>query len=159
MKLCSICRIYKSEDQFNKKGKNRLHSYCRDCQKIKWKIYYSIPEKKRAHNLNRSKHDSIKRLNYKNLINKIKDVPCLDCKMKYNPWQMDFDHVGDNKVDDIAIMIRNKVPLQRILDEIKKCELVCANCHRDRTYKRMIGSRLIGKPAGSDPVSSSRFES
>jgi len=44
--------------------------------------------------------------------------------MKYNPWQMDFDHVGDNKVDDIAIMIRNKVPLQRILDEIKKCELV-----------------------------------
>lgn len=141
MKLCSVCLVEKDISLFNSKGKGKLQSYCRDCQKTKWKVYYSIPEKRKIHNLNRNKHDSIKRLNYKDLINKIKDAPCKDCKIKYNPWQMDFDHINDNKISSIASMIGNKSPFNKILEEIKKCELVCANCHRDRTHKRMIGNR------------------
>ena len=48
---------------------------------------------------------------------------------------MDFDHVKGNKDRAISVMVGQKVSKDRILREIEKCELVCANCHRLRTYK------------------------
>ena len=50
---------------------------------------------------------------------------------------MDFDHLeGEEKVLNVAAMVGRGWALQRILDEIAKCEVVCSNCHRERTYKR-----------------------
>ena len=58
-------------------------------------------------------------------------TPCLDCKGSFKPSQMDFDHIDpDNKIDTIARMTGE--PTERLLAEIKKCHLVCANCHRVR---------------------------
>lgn len=48
---------------------------------------------------------------------------------------MQFDHTGNNKTGVIArIMLNNNI--RKLLDEIRKCDLVCANCHADRTHKR-----------------------
>lgn len=69
----------------------------------------------------------------------LKGQPCLDCGGVF-AWEcMDFDHVLGHKVLDIArlstyAMTRNN--LDRLHAEIAKCELICANCHRTRTWRR-----------------------
>lgn len=69
------------------------------------------------------------------IVNSYKDKPCMDCGVKYPPYVMDFDH-RENKLFDISKMFSN-VGLQKILEEIKKCDAVCSNCHRIRTFNRM----------------------
>lgn len=48
---------------------------------------------------------------------------------------MDFDHIDGDKVDNVGHM-RYTAGGNKILEEIAKCEVVCANCHRQRTYAR-----------------------
>jgi len=65
----------------------------------------------------------------------LKAGPCHDCGRRFPPPAMDFDHVSGIKVAGIAQMAfwgREKT-----LAEIAKCELVCANCHRERTVFRL----------------------
>jgi hypothetical protein len=69
-------------------------------------------------------------------LNELKSGPCTDCKACYPPECMDFDHTEDNKVMSVSKMIC-KTSWQEVLDEIAKCELVCANCHRIRTTARL----------------------
>ncbi len=67
----------------------------------------------------------------------LKQKPCSDCGVQYPPYVMDFDHTGaDVKLDSIARLARNGFSSSKILEEIKKCDLVCSNCHRERTYRR-----------------------
>lgn len=61
----------------------------------------------------------------------IKDKPCLDCGLSFPPCAMDFDHVRDTKVRDISQMSLS--PWPKVIEEISKCDLVCACCHRIRT--------------------------
>lgn len=70
-------------------------------------------------------------------IQKIKsDTPCLDCNKFYHYSIMDFDHRnGDTKINNVSAMARN-YKLKTIIEEIEKCDVVCANCHRLRTYNR-----------------------
>jgi hypothetical protein len=65
-----------------------------------------------------------------------KDKPCVDCGIKYPPWVMQFDHLND-KVGKISNMVSKGSSFKTIIEEIKKCEVVCANCHADRTYRRL----------------------
>lgn len=69
------------------------------------------------------------------LIAKLKNKPCVDCWDWFDPCQMDFDHLDNDKLFNISrgTVIRYK---ERLMKEISKCELVCANCHRLRTHKR-----------------------
>ncbi len=62
----------------------------------------------------------------------LKDQPCTDCRQRYIAAVMEFDHVRGSKRKDVS---RAKT-LASALQEITKCELVCANCHRVRTYER-----------------------
>lgn len=50
---------------------------------------------------------------------------------------MDFDHKDKSlKLGNIAHMAVRNWSLEKIKQEINKCEVVCANCHRIRTYRR-----------------------
>jgi len=71
-------------------------------------------------------------------IDKLKDVPCVDCRVKYPSYVMDFDHVRGEKVMDISDMIGVAVSMEKLLDEIAKCEVVCSNCHRERTHRQRL---------------------
>ncbi len=69
------------------------------------------------------------------LIASIKDRPCTDCDIKYPPYIMQFDHlISTEKRQDVSDMDGYSIEL--ILKEIQKCELVCANCHAERTHRR-----------------------
>lgn len=72
----------------------------------------------------------------KGYANMVKSKPCSDCGVEYPAYVMDFDHVGGTKDDDISTLIRRNVSIKRLMKEIDKCEVVCSNCHRVRTYKR-----------------------
>ncbi len=94
------------------------------------KDYYS--DKKRFRRYCHSAQDK-----KREFVNRIKMSPCMDCKKQYNPWVMDFDHVKGRKVNDIA-KIKLQCGWKKLKKEIAKCEVVCANCHRDRTHKRAL---------------------
>lgn len=56
---------------------------------------------------------------------------CIACREAHHYSVMDFHHRGDDDKDaTIAKMCHKGVPLQRLIDEIAKCDLMCANCHR-----------------------------
>jgi transposase len=59
--------------------------------------------------------------------------PCVDCGENYPYWMMDFDHLEDKKFN---ISRSSSKTVQQLKEEIAKCELVCANCHRTRTHLR-----------------------
>lgn len=64
-----------------------------------------------------------------------KDSPCVDCDVQYPSYVMDFDHVRGEKLFDIGHSAINR-GLKATLAEIAKCEVVCANCHRERSHRR-----------------------
>lgn len=63
-------------------------------------------------------------------LDELKASPCFDCGGSFKPCQMDFDHVEGGKVANIAQLVGG--PTEGLLDEVAKCHLVCANCHRTR---------------------------
>jgi len=65
-------------------------------------------------------------------IDAAKDFPCMDCGISYPSYVMDFDH-RDPKTKKINVGRARS--LKAAKEEIAKCDLVCANCHRERTWK------------------------
>lgn len=85
-------------------------------------------------------------------VNEIKRGPCSDCGGAFDPVCMDFDHrPGEVKYRNVAHLRYN---LDAVKAEIAKCDLVCANCHRIRTYRqrnhRSISGRKNARPIVSD---------
>lgn len=71
------------------------------------------------------------------LVNELKKVPCKDCERSYPPYVMDFDHVRGLKRFGIAVALRGAgYSWDDVVEEIAKCDVVCANCHRIRTWGR-----------------------
>jgi len=63
-------------------------------------------------------------------------IPCRDCGETFPVWVMHWDHLpGFAKVGEISSLVQNRTRAV-VLDELKKCELVCANCHVMRTVVR-----------------------
>lgn len=62
---------------------------------------------------------------------------CTDCGYKAHAEALDFDHIGD-KTFTISKAGSLGYSWKRILTEIEKCEVVCANCHRVRIASRRI---------------------
>ncbi len=65
-----------------------------------------------------------------------KDVPCADCNKKYPYYVMQFDHLRDKKYHISTLINLNNV--QKLENELEKCQVVCANCHAERTYRRGV---------------------
>ena len=79
---------------------------------------------------------------FREIVSATKNKPCADCGKIYPYYVMDFDHVRGKK--KWAIAQRSWVPSEKSLRaEIAKCDVVCSNCHRERTHKR--GSSSNGR--------------
>lgn len=65
-----------------------------------------------------------------------KQKPCTDCGIQYPHYVMDFDHrPKEIKIMCIAKLVGSR-KLDTLIKEIAKCDIVCSNCHRERTWKR-----------------------
>jgi len=127
-KHCKQCGETKDVSQFNRRG-NKRQPQCRQCANAMCKRHYAA---------NRDSYRARavrKRREIKELVRGLKNVPCADCKNTFHFSAMDFDHL-ENKHFNIASDSR-WVSRKRLLDEIAKCDVVCANCHRLRTWNRI----------------------
>lgn len=61
------------------------------------------------------------------------DHPCVDCG-ESDPVVLDFDHVRDVKFKNISRLLKDG-PMSVLQDEVLKCDVRCANCHRRKTAK------------------------
>lgn len=70
------------------------------------------------------------------MVRELKGKPCADCAKTFPYYVMDFDHVRGTKLFTLG-----EAPARRgrdqILEEAAKCDVVCSNCHRIRTHKRL----------------------
>lgn len=135
-KICSRCKKSKLFEEFNFRNKqlNIKHSYCRECGKISTRKYY---KNNKTQYLQRNLQAYKKRRNF---IHQAKSKPCADCGIQYPYYVMDFDHREDEvKMHQLNQAARLK--MKTIKDEIAKCDVVCANCHRERTFQR-LGKKL-----------------
>lgn len=75
-------------------------------------------------------------------VNRLKSNPCADCNQSFPPYVMDFDHVRGEKQEIISRLIARGCGVASILKEVEKCDLVCANCHRERTFARILATSM-----------------
>jgi hypothetical protein len=65
-----------------------------------------------------------------------KAVPCMDCGNEYPYYVLDFDH-REPAVKKHNISRLSRFPsLKALQEEINKCDVVCANCHRERSHQQ-----------------------
>lgn len=64
-----------------------------------------------------------------------KSRPCEDCGREYPPCAMDFDHVDpETKTACVGQMAGGTISISTLMSEIRKCRLLCANCHAIKTH-------------------------
>lgn len=130
MKQCTKCKEFKSGADFQKRAasKDGLHSWCKSCKRNHEREHY-------AQNSYRKQYLSDKR---KELAEKTKAYifeyllkhPCVDCG-ELDPVVLEFDHVNGDKRGNIAEL--KWCSMETVIEEISKCEVRCANCHRRKT--------------------------
>jgi hypothetical protein len=78
---------------------------------------------------------------------KVARVACMDCHKKVerdNTFVFDYDHREPNqKTEAIGTMLHSWTT-DRLLHEMDKCDLICANCHRVRTNAQQKSGVLTG---------------
>lgn len=132
-KFCPSCGEDKITREFsrNSRRKDGLQSYCKLCSKTLYRKHYL------SNYDSYLKRNSSRRRILREKIDELKRRPCVDCGGKFHPCAMDFDHLDPRlKLSSVADLVRDGSALNRVLQEISKCDLVCANCHRLRTYRR-----------------------
>lgn len=75
------------------------------------------------------------------MLNHLIHNPCMDCG-ETNTIVLQCDHHSDDKEYNPGDVITRGGPLQRLIDEVAKCDIVCANCHVIRTQTRVNSYRV-----------------
>jgi hypothetical protein len=126
-KKCCTCRSVKPVSDFNvRRGSfDGLQSRCRDCARA----WYVEHRQEHIENAGRRKKRAREERREK-LARYLQLHPCVDCG-ETDLRCLDFDHLDPtNKVNDVSVMVMEAWPWDRILAEIGKCVVRCANCHR-----------------------------
>jgi predicted Zn-ribbon and HTH transcriptional regulator len=148
MKTCSKCKKEKTPEEFSFRWKEKKirHRLCRECQRTLNQKHYAKNSEAIKEAVNSRKFEA-KRL----VFNMKHRKQCKDCGGTFNSWQMDFDHRDpSSKVESVSTLVKMGT-IETILTEIAKCDLVCANCHRDRTFKKFGVEGEAGPHAELEP--------
>ena len=75
---------------------------------------------------------------FKKRLSEIKEASgCMDCG-ETNPIVLEFDHINSKEKSfniSNALMTKSYVSWEFLFQEIEKCDIRCANCHRIKTAK------------------------
>lgn len=150
MKECSVCKISKSPELFYVKIKatGRLHSQCKLCYAEKRKSFMAEHYRKYGEQYRlraRTRRARVKQTSQNLLLEYLNDKACEMCGLA-DIRVLDFDHTEPStKKFSIARGVNEAYAWETILAEIKKCRILCSNCHRIRTaeqyswYKWRVG--------------------
>ena len=128
MKICNRCQQSKPYSCFGLKNAEKLiyQSSCKECHNEYTKKHYQLNKSIYLENAdkNRKRKHSINR----EIVDNTKLVGCKYCNEK-EICCLDFHHINDDKEYTISKMMHS-YGKKKLLLEISKCEVVCANCHR-----------------------------
>ena len=135
-KVCGACGRRKAVARFGKRAKSKdgLNAKCKDC----YNEYLCARRRNSpAARAKQRKWSRQSQIAFRLRIRRLKEAsPCKDCGQSYPGYVMQFDHrPGEEKKDNVASLVRCGKVIET-LAEIEKCDLVCANCHFERTHQR-----------------------
>lgn len=135
-RICSRCKLEKNLNEFRFKYKNKgiRQSHCRECQRLYVREHYLANTE---YYINKAKNRKPKaKLTHAIFLLSIKKE-CADCGNTH-PAVLEFHHLNPNiKENDIGRMTSRR----KILEESKKCVVLCANCHRIRHWNNRRSHR------------------
>lgn len=134
MGRCSRCKAEKPDEEFawRRRAQGQRDTYCRLCRADYKREHYAANKARYIASARQRKIALVEeRTQY--LVAFLREHPCIDCG-ENDPIVLEFDHLRDKKFSISEGMQGRR--WQDVLDEIAKCEVVCANCHRRRTAKR-----------------------
>lgn len=138
MKICTVCHRAKVKKDFfyRNRQSEKLHSQCKECYVIKrrriWREHYhryGSGYRERAIERNKRTKDSLRG----RMLDYLHDKACARCGTS-DARVLEFDHIDPaTKSFSIARGIASTLSWERILVEIAKCQILCANCHKIKT--------------------------
>lgn len=134
VRRCSKCGVEQPLSQFHRRAE-RHQLWCKACRRA-WDSLYHATTRERRKTQRAERHQRLVAR-----MRELKSRPCLDCEGNFHPAAMTFDHrPGTEKVGDLASLAgRGLTGLFE--QELAKCDVVCANCHAVRTFRRREASR------------------
>jgi hypothetical protein len=136
LKKCYKCQTTKDKSEFsnNPTRKDGLNSLCRECYSLYQREWYKknkVIHKERT----RDRNDIIRNKNQIKVWEYLSTHPCVDCG-EGDIIVLEFDHITDDKLNNVSTLLGGSYSWETILKEIEKCEVRCANCHRRITAIR-----------------------
>ena len=133
MKQCGECKaiLPLSQFHFKDRARSRRQSRCKDCQKLYSRNHYAENTAQYAnyHRVNTARYRA---RNKAIICMYLSHHSCVDCG-EADPRVLEFDHVRGIKHGNLSEMACSAISEARIMAEIEKCEVRCANCHRRKT--------------------------
>jgi len=130
MKQCNICKETKELTEYHKNSylKSGYANRCKVCQKG----YTNKSNNKASVKLATKK----RRANNQALISRYKTAcGCSICGYNKHPFALDFDHLDPSTKRGAGYAaVCSSWSRKRLKEEIRKCRVVCANCHRLITH-------------------------
>lgn len=138
MKTCGTCKQLFTSFSWKRTGVLR-QSRCVTCQRA-YRREYCRNNRDKYIALNGARNKRIAR-ELQAFAHDIKSrTPCSDCGKIFHYCQMDFDHMADKKFSIMSDICQGAIAtMKSLVAEIDKCQVVCSNCHRMRTFMRRIG--------------------
>ncbi len=134
MKQCSKCKQSKSLSEFNKNKwkKDGLQTRCRTCTTKQHRSYYNKNKEKQKKQIYEAGRRRLQEYQQR-LCEYLIEHPCVECG-KSDIRALEFDHLRDKK-KEVTKLLRQGYSWDIIVEEIKKCEVRCSNCHGIKTHK------------------------
>jgi hypothetical protein len=141
LKLCNKCKEFLPLTEFSfYTGGNHYNTWCKACSATAARLRERV--KAGTVNTKRSVLERARRAKLgAEVLKYLKTHPCVDCG-ETDPVVLDFDHVRGVKRQSVTRMISCQWSLTSVFEEIAKCVVRCANCHRRKTAKAQNWSRL-----------------
>jgi hypothetical protein len=138
---CGRCheRLPLTDFARRRKAHGQRDNYCRSCRAAYKQEHYAANKQRYVAKALRHKQNLVAE-RVAHLIELFRTHPCVDCG-ETDPLVLELDHL-EAKNFNIAKGVRDR-KWQAVLDEIAKCDVVCANCHRRRTALRAGFARAV----------------
>ena len=142
MPQCRNCKEFKDQDEFPWREQSRgiRATICKTCMASQSREWYATHKNRQKETVRRSRKENREKAQhfiYHYLSNQI----CADCG-EYDYAVLTFDNVIGKKKMEVSRMDNEGYSIEAIMDEISKCEVVCANCHMRREARRRSGGRF-----------------
>ena len=157
---CSKCREVKTIADFPLKNRacGLRRVWCRDCCRAYGREHYR--KNRSAYLAKSARRRQVERPRVRALIDRyLRQHPCVDCGCS-DITVLEFDH-RDRFVKEFTVgELARVAEWPRVLHEIEKCDVRCANCHRVRTAKQFSWAKEAGivvDPAVIRPGQTGRY--